>query len=462
MLPTNRLNLTGSISRAITLLLLVTSASCFATNGYFTHGIGAKNKSLAGAGSAAPGDALATVINPATATYVGSRFEIGLSVFAPSRSYSATTSGLNGQQGTFTLDNSRASSDNKFFPIPYIGKIWDLSDNAAFAFSFYGRGGMNTEFQGGSATFDPDGPGPNPTGRFDGTFGAGKTGVNLSQAFLDITYARQTGAVNWGLSLVLAVQAFEAQGLSNFAIYTKSFALNQGSEMPSFLSDNGHDTSFGAGIKAGVIWEATQHWNLALSYQSETQMQRFDRYSDLFAGGGAFNVPANIRVGVSWQATRNLSLYLDADRIYFSDIEAVGNSIEGLTECPTAGFGGTNVETCLGGGDGPGFGWDDVTTYHFGVQAHFSCAPLWLWRAGYSRSNSPVLSSQTLFNILAPAVIKKHYALGISRALAKGKTVNLSLMYAPPSRIQGLNTFDPIQSIELEMHQFELEIGLSW
>ncbi len=32
-------------------------------------------------------------------------------------------------------------------------------------------------------------------------------------------------------------------------------------------------------------------------------------------------------------------------------------------------------------------------------------------------------------------------------------------MYAPSKSVSGANTFDPTQTLELEMSQFELEIG---
>ena len=35
-------------------------------------------------------------------------------------------------------------------------------------------------------------------------------------------------------------------------------------------------------------------------------------------------------------------------------------------------------------------------------------------------------------------------------------------MYAPSKSISGTNTFDPTQQLEIEMHQFEFEIGYSF
>ena len=45
------------------------------------------------------------------------------------------------------------------------------NSDGVVGFTFYGRGGMNTDWQGGTATFDPDGPGPAQVGTFPGTYG---------------------------------------------------------------------------------------------------------------------------------------------------------------------------------------------------------------------------------------------------------------------------------------------------
>jgi hypothetical protein len=46
--------------------------------------------------------------------------------------------------------------------------------------------------------------------------------------------------------------------------------------------------------------------------------------------------------------------------------------------------------------------------------------------------------------------------------MQNGKEFSMMLMYAPEAQEKGRNTFDPTQTIELRMHQFELEFGLSW
>jgi hypothetical protein len=35
-------------------------------------------------------------------------------------------------------------------------------------------------------------------------------------------------------------------------------------------------------------------------------------------------------------------------------------------------------------------------------------------------------------------------------------------MYAPEQTLKGNNNFDPTQTVEFSMHQFELEVSYSW
>ena len=78
---------------ALSIFSLILSSNTFATNGYFTHGLGVKNKGLAGAGTAAPTEAIAAANNPASAMVVGDTgIEAGISFFSPDRAYSASQS----------------------------------------------------------------------------------------------------------------------------------------------------------------------------------------------------------------------------------------------------------------------------------------------------------------------------------------------------------------------------------
>ena len=66
------------LGAAIAISLLPVTAS--ATNGYFTHGIGARSLAVAGVGVALPQDGLAAAINPAGIARLGNRLDLGVSL----------------------------------------------------------------------------------------------------------------------------------------------------------------------------------------------------------------------------------------------------------------------------------------------------------------------------------------------------------------------------------------------
>jgi long-chain fatty acid transport protein len=433
----------------------------FATNGYFTHGTGTKNKSMAGAGLASPEGSIFMANNPAAAVFATGNLDLGVAVFSPLRSYTSSDSLANGNGGAFTIGPNNLDSDSNYFYIPHIAYSWAIGTDSAFGLAFYGRGGMNTDWNGGTASFDPDGPGPAPVGTFPGTFGAGKAGVDLSQAFLDVTYASKlSDNFAWGISAVVAVQAFEANGVLTFAPYTESFAASGGTQLPTNLSNNGHEFSTGFGGKIGIQAALSDNVSVAASYQTEIGMSEFDKYSDLFAEGGGFDIPANLKAGLTFAATERLSVSLDVEHTWFSDVGSVGNPLANLFACPTVNPTSMALENCLGGNNGAGFGWDDMTTYKVGLE--WTTGSDWTWRAGYSNGSQPIPTSEALFNILAPAVIEDHVAFGFSKATSSGGKWNFSFMYAPEGKVAGINPFDPTQTIELKMHQFEVELGYTW
>lgn len=437
------------------------TGNAFATNGYFTHGTGTKNKAMAGAGIAMPEDAIAVTNNPAVAPFVGNQLVVGAALFSPIRKYQTTASQINGNFGAFTIGPNDLKSNSNYFVIPHISRSWQLSNDSAWALSFYGRGGMNTDWKGGTAIFDPDGPGPAGPMTFDGTFGAGKTGVNFSQAFLDITWAKKLNDnLSLGISGVLVAQMFKANGLMSFAGFTETFAASGGTVFPSNLTNNGTDWGFGAGLKFGLHAPLSDALSFGISYQTKIYMSEFDDYADLFAEQGDFDIPANLKIGLTFHTNKNLALSFDIEHTWFSDVDAVGNTIVKLFACPTAGQGGMDLSSCLGGDNGGGFGWDDMTIYKAGLA--WKTSENWTWRFGYSYGKQPIPTSELTFNILAPAVMESHLTAGFTLSRAKNRELNVSLMYAPNKKVTGPQNFDPTQNVTLEMYQWDLEVSYTW
>jgi len=419
---------------ACALALVATPA--LATNGYFSHGYGTKNKALAGAGVALPQDALTVASNPAGLARVGSRLDVGAAVFAPHRSYQAAASGM----GDFVnSDGSGVDSGRNLFLVPHFGYSRQLGDGNSIGLAVYGNGGMNSFY---AAADTPGGA---------GTFGAGTAGVDLSQLFIAPTYARAINdKVSVGISAIIAYQRFEAYGVSTFG----SFGLSNDS---SALSNNDYDDAYGLGARIGILAELSDRLTLGASYQSRIYMTEFDHYAGLFAEQGDVDIPSNFTVGLAFKATPDVTMAFDVQHIRYSEVASIGNKLQpAFNNCN---FGGGDTSYCLGGDDGMGFGWDDQTIYKLGVQWRYR--PDLTLRAGFSLTDIPFRNSEVLFNLLSPATIEKHFTAGFTKRLDQDSELSLSAMYAPEGRISGA----PMgQAISVQMHQYELELsyGRTW
>ena len=448
------------ILKALVSMTVLAASVAQATNGYLTDGVGVKSDGLAGAGSADPQEVLVIATNPAGLAFVPDRLELGLSLFSPIRSYSTSSSLANGYGGAFTIGPNSIDSGNKLFPIPYIAANWQLDPSDSVAVAFYARGGMNTVWQGGTATFAP-GPGAAPV-TLPGTYGGGTAGVDLMQGFLNFTIAHASldRQLSVGASAIIAMQRFVARGLGNFAPYTESFAASGGTVMPTALTNNGAEMSYGGGASLGVEWRPLPAFSAAAAYTTKMYMSRLTKYADLFAQHGAFDIPANATLGVTYRPVPPVAFDFDVQRIWYSGVPAVSNPISNLFSCPTTGAPGLNLQDCLGGESGPGFGWRDMTVFKLGVSWELN--EEWTGRIGFSHARQPIPNSEATFNILAPGVVEDHIAVGFTRHLANRGELDMAFTYAPQKTVSGPNSFDPTQTIFLRMHQYILDFAYAW
>jgi len=407
---------------------MLTANDANATNGYFSHGYSIKNKALAGAGVALPLDALGSSTNPAILTEVGDRLDLGLAVFSPRREYSVDRGPTSGPP-FFELMGGTVESDSEYFFIPSIGWNKMLNENSAFGIAVYGNGGMNTDYPT-QTYYDPT---------------SNTTGVDLMQLFIAPTYAHKfAGKHSVGITPIIAVQFFEAQGVLSFADY--SWASDK-------LSGNDHDSAFGFGGRIGYLGQLNEMFSIGLAYQSKIYMDEFDDYAGLFAEQGDFDIPANWTVGIAVKPIPEVSIAFDVQQIYYSDVDSIANPL--LPNLITDG---------LGTDKGAGFAWEDMTVFKIGLQ--WARTEQWTYRFGYSYGEQPIPESDVLFNILAPGVIEQHATFGLTYTFANQGELDFSLMYAFSNDVRGTNPLanpasDP-QYITLTMDQWEVGVGYSW
>jgi long-chain fatty acid transport protein len=444
-----------------------------ATNGYFAHAYSQKAAGLAGAGVAKVKDidSLAGASNPANMVFAGDRWDLGINLFNPDRTYESTGNpalpsgfapigaipscsapGMAPCQLPFSVGPQKIKSENQLFPIPSFGWNKMLSDRSSFGVMVYGNGGMNTEYQGGSANVFNPGTGTIVTG--PGTYAGGTTGVDLMQLFVAPTYSMMVGEnSSVGISLIGAFQRFEAKGLGSFAGVTN---------FPNQLTDNGYATSYGAGFKFGFNSQISDDIRFAASYQSKVRMGEFDEYKGLFAEGGDFDIPATWTFGISADVGDKGVFVVDIQRIEYGDIKAIANGLDPLfTQCLDGlnnflfnGSLAAEGPGCGGGSNGFGFGWNDMTVVKAGYEHEYNSD--WTLRFGYSKTSQPIGSDQVIFNILAPAVIEDHITAGFTKQLADNSEFTMSFMYGKGVKVTGPNPFDPGQSISIDMDQYQV------
>jgi long-chain fatty acid transport protein len=410
------------------------AGDALATEGYFQYGFGARQKALGGAGVADSRDATAIALNPAGLVHVGNQVTFSVTAFSPQREYNASE-GCTPAASCPPVLSGEIESDREFFPIPNLGYSRRLGPDTVFALGVYGNGGMNTTYS--EAVFD----------FFDGDPGneGGDTGVDLTQMFVSGALSHRMGQVSAGVAPILAVQFFEAQGIRNFGGFSAD-GRN--------VSDNGHDISYGAGLRAGIEYAAAPWLRFGVAGNTRIHMTEFDDYAGLFAEEGDFDIPASLTAGVAIDLRPDMTLMVDYKRIWYGDIKAINNSSLLLRNAA-----GGDPNARLGEDGGAGFGWDDIDIFKVGLEWRYD--DQWTLRAGYAYNENPIGSDDVAINILAPGVVQHHITGGFKYAWSDDLDIEFAAAFVPENDVSGQHPFGA-QDIEISMWQMEATLGAVW
>jgi long-chain fatty acid transport protein len=404
-----------NIKRTLLATLISTAiapATVLATDGYFSHGYGMKAKGMAGVSTARTDDTFGGANNPAQGVFVGDRLDAGADWFSPVRS--AERSGA-----AIPPLNGKVDSGRENFLIPEFGYNKMISPVMSLGVSVYGNGGMNTAYPQGSFQC------PTPTGSMapgNALCGGGKLGVDLSQLIIAPTFSYKIAPSHAiGIAPLFGYQRFKMEGVQLFAMFSAS---------PSNVSNNDYASSTGYGARVGYLGKLSDSVSIGAAYSTKMKMGKFDKYKGLFADDGGFDMPENYNVGVMIRATPELSFGLDFKRINYSGVNSVGNPSTNIFQAP------------LGASNGPGFGWQDVDVIKLGVQYAVNSALT--VRAGYGKSDNPILARDVTFNILAPGVVQDHYTLGLTYALDRNSEITMAYMHAAKQSVTGTSLMTPL------------------
>lgn len=439
-----------------------------ATDGYFPHGYGMKAKGMGGATTAMAVDSFGGANNPASMVWAGNRFDIGVDLFSPKRS--VERSGSFASSGGFaSIDGSVTSGSNLFF-VPEFGYNRMIGWDMAVGVSVYGNGGMNTDYNGGQipAGSPVCGTGAGQfnqasqeAGPYNLLCGSGKLGMNLEQLIIAPTFAKKVNKDHsFGVSLLVARQAFHAEGLSAFYSFTSAPFAGLPYATGNNLTNRGKDSTWGYGLKLGWMGKLSDTVTLGASYTSKIKMGKFEKYKDLFAGAGYFDIPESIALGIAFKANPKWTIAADYQRINYGGIRSIANP------STTAGdgllpFGG--IPNTLGCDTCRGFGWSSVNVFKLGAEYQYN--PKLTLRAGYNHSDNPIQGRDVTFNIIAPGVVQDHATLGFTYNLDKDSELTMAYMHAFKNSVQAPSLFNafgvPASTEKIQMYENSLGIAYS-
>lgn len=424
------------------------SLTAFAVNGSFDNGFSETTRGMAGSGAALPQDSLIAAINPAGMVFVGKRVDLGLTVYVPFFFVEASP-GVAGP-GRIIAPTTRIDNSVSLMALPDFGVNWVINPLSTFGISVYSLGGFSTIYKTALNATTPVGPSP-------GFLGGGTVLSELRQAVASLTYAHKiTRNSSFGVSLLLAGQTFRGKGSSGLGIFTKTF--NQTGVLPTNLTGNGEDYSYGAGLRFGwMVNMLHKIISLAVSYQPVIPMTKLKKYSDLFPEGGSFNIPSNGVIGLALHLAKHWVFTADVQEIWYDTVAAYSRSNAALLNgtCSAA-----NPQACMGGAMGPGLGWRNSTAWKFGVQ--WVRPNGWIWRAGYNYARTVVRPNQILDNIIAPGAIIQHlFSAGFTKIVNAKNRLTVFMVFIPNQKLTGVNAFSGgTQTITIKTSG--LGGGVSW
>lgn len=418
----------------LALLAAATIPVCaHATNGYQLIGVGAYQKSLAGAVTANPGSAMTAVSNPAGMARVGARADFSMEAFMPERSVDFADMG--GEDAKSAVD---------MYGVPAIGWTAPTSDGSDVYFGggMFGTSGMGVDYAMTGMTpgyfTDPNDPGSFVADPLNWT------------GYSNISFWQMAPGFGWNVDERLSVGAtlnidyqsvaFKQRVVSDSGMVMQNFDLSRGA------------SGFGLGFSAGLLYDISERITVGLNYKSK---QNFDALEyqlgegDLSQGAmqgpaGTYRLdldfPQQAAAGIAIRANDALTVSADLKWIEWSDT---------MDKLAVEGPGGMKMDMDPG--------WEDQTVYALGVA--YKATPRMNVRAGYNYAETPFGKDKVSSNLILPAIVETHYTVGMDYTLNNHWELALHYMHVPEKTMSA--PADDAQAPGAEISLSETSMGMN-
>ncbi|WP_456431997.1 OmpP1/FadL family transporter [Nitratifractor sp.] len=394
------------ISIAAALALGMVSGA-YATNGDTLIGVGAKTRSMGGAGIAFSHGAESTLVNPALITRVpDTEISFGGTVFMPD---------IHTKVGA-----SEADSDADLSMIPAVALVSHLDNGFFIGAGMYGTAGMGTDFRGNPGLFDME------------------TTLQLMQFVVPVAYKFNNG-LSVGIAPILQYGSLDI-----------NYVLPPAFGGPRTVSD-GQRQDFGFGVSAGLTYDFGNGLTIGAVYKSEIKMnyaKALTTATGSFSGlpgfpaiGDDLTQPAEYGIGIGYRNGPH-GIAIDYKRIAWGS---------------AAGY--------------KDFGWKDQDVFSIGYQYDAGTWSARIGYNHASNPvkvyNSPLpgLAALDMFNLLGfPATMENHLTAGFTYRFSKQFSADLTAVYGFEKKttadISAL--FGPGATIENKHSEFGVTVQLNY
>jgi long-chain fatty acid transport protein len=478
------------------LVALALAAPAWATNGYQIIGIGQNQKSMGGAVTAAPMDAMTAITNPAGMARIGSRADFSIEAFMPKRNvdFDKTAGGDDESGGT------------ELYGIPALG--WTAPafnrDDTYFGGGMYGTAGLGVDY--GEVNIMP---GSSLDGMLSMIPGGSSCvdGTGASVSCSDINFDGHSAIQFWKMAPTVAWNIND-QASVGFALnldYQSISITQRFSNVPFWLNggtfqidptcdtnpigcvigqntinfDLGRPTSqLGYGFTIGGLYDATDWLTLGAMYSSK---QSFDdaefrvgtgdvqNFNGATGKAGTYKMdldfPQQAALGIAVKPIEQLLVAFDAKWIDWSSTHDEVDFSGPSKSFDSNGDGvGDKSSTTLD------FGWDDQYVYALGIQ--YAVNEKFNVRTGYNYGKSPVQEEDVFNNLVFPAVVERHWTVGGDYQFGSHWGLGVTYMKAfketvkgkgdVPKQMAAITPFDKDSNTEISLEETSVGMQVSY
>nr|WP_315861152.1 outer membrane protein transport protein [Bremerella volcania] len=360
--------------RFVLILVLVVATSSMAYGqGIAVTGVGPVNRSMGGAGTAAPLDAIGALHwNPASISYLEqSEVSFGmeglLADIELSSTVSGTTNTTNGEAGVAI--------------IPAVGWVDHLEGTPlTIGMGVYGIGGFRNNM---------------PMDASNPLLASGPVFADAEIMQIAPTMSLRLGEC-WSIGVAPTITAARMQ----------FDPLGPSAITPTSTAGSGNRVHWGGGIQGGIYYASPSCWRAGFTIKSTQWFEQFRFFTPSGVVRFDLDYPMILSTGLAYYGWERWVFAADARYFDYAN---------------TQGF--------------RDLGWDNVFAGAIGAQ--YQLSDLWKLRAGYNFNQNPIGSEDVFTNVANPLIQTHNIALGAGCLLTDGVELNLAYVYLVDSSVSG-------------------------